>query len=101
MTKCLSCRYISEENDACCAGPMLDIPLSEPIQFYDEYDGKVWYPHECYMIDELNDAEERWLENDLEMLIEELDSLRIQRKLKELQMYRNWLEIVKANVEGE
>ncbi len=99
MTKCLSCRYISEENEACCAGPMLDIPFSEPIEFYDEYDGKVWYPHECCAIEELMEVVER-LEGDLEELIEESGNLSLQRKLRELSQWRNWLGIIKVDVEG-
>jgi hypothetical protein len=40
-----------------------------------------------------------YLNSDLEELIEESDNLPLQRKLKELNMWQNWLEIVSHNAQ--
>ena len=99
---CLNCRYISEDSYACCAGTMLGIPWTEPIGFCDEFDtdAPIEYPEYCWVVEELADVVEH-LECDLEELIEESGNLSLQRKLRELSQWRNWLEIIKADVEGQ
>ena len=99
-TPCLICRFISEDEDACYAGPILEIPWSEPIDFHDEFndDAPIEYPKECFMVEELTETVS-YLNSDLEELIEESDNLPLQRKLKELNMWQNWLEIVSHNAQ--
>jgi len=54
-TPCLECPFICDDDEACCAGPLLDIPLSEPESFRDELNNELNYPEECYFVEQMFD----------------------------------------------
>jgi hypothetical protein len=94
---CLRCKYVSDDEKACCAGPILDIPWSEPKSFVG-WDGKIVLPEKCEMVGELRETiGDLWYR--LGETVKENGIL--ERTYEELDMWVGWLiSVDNASTEG-